>query len=547
MITSVILKELDEIGLTNFTTAAVSRSTPPQLLPLFVNSLNMTFSANLFNEVLETDLTFDDGANVIFTIRPTLISDSDLTLTIEDVQYNRELKRIEFKPKAINAEDYILRDPPLGGSRLDLTVAIEKNGVKKPKSITLIQHKRSIQTFTGMTGEILPSERSLWQVLSRLKQAGKNNNRFETSETLQGYGRSGYGGSTPATMAGNYDTNSWAYSLDTTGIPVGSNLFKSAYTQANMGCLIAPRIGIGVAHWSGNFRGGSVNTLNTLGVPDNNHTVGNTVVFKDKNNITYTKTIVASINYDYLTHSPTVSSTSNVVTNLDGSGISHLDLVIYLLDSELPSSISPVQLLGENFLNANKLFFGAGIRVNQFNQIIPALGFNTSFPSDQFIKDGSAEYSTKLITYKGIRSFDTEGYFVPPEKLDMIDIWSLEYYTEVVNGNIEYRNTEVISLPNNFYNSQKRFFGSLFNEADVYPQAGRLVTVGDSGTPVLYVGDGGKLAINNIISGTCPFSEVNYPWIVAQIDALRSRVSDTGAFTYPQIMTPPTDDSVVDR
>ena len=88
----------------------------------------------------------------------------------------------------------------------------------------------------------------------------------------------------------------------------------------------------------------------------------------------------------------------------------------------------------------------------------------------------------------------------------------------------------------------------MFNTTDVYPHAGRNVTGGDSGTPLLYVGDGGKLAIYGIVSGNCPFAESNYPWIVAQIDALRSRVETLDQpFTYPQIMTPPTDDSVVDR
>lgn len=522
---TVILKGLDELGLTELLGDVVYTTSPTKLLPSFVNSLNMDFSAELrtiFGEV-----------NVTSNLDVALTNTSNTTdISFESIQYNSQLKRIEFIDHVVNEEDFTVRTPKSFPSRLDLNATIENGAIKKVAATGLTKTQLASPTFKGITGSILPSEISLWQVLSRLKQAGKNNKRFETYVN----------GSNPLTVAGNYDPNSWAYSLDTTGIPVCNNLFHPTYSQANMGGLIAPRVGFGVGHWTGNFYNGAINTFNNHGVSNRNHTVGNTVVFKDKNNQTFTRTIVASYNYSYIGYSANtnhVSSVSNpnIVTLTNEP--SAMDLVMYLLDDELPSSITPLKLLGSNFVDANKLFYGGGIRMNQFNQIDPVFLCNSTLQNGQLLKNNFERDATNSIPAGRRKSFNESFRSSPIEQpLLSINIWS-----PILS------NSEVIGVNpvNNLYTEQYQFIGSLFNRNDLYPQAAKPVDVGDSGTPILYVGDGGKLALSSVVSGNAPFTESNYPWVVAQIDALRNQALDTRPVTYPQIMTPPTDTSVVTR
>ncbi len=536
---TVKLKELSEIDLPDLSDSSPIRTTFSAELPLFVNSLNMTFSATLTTVFVEKEII----TNLDATLTPIPL---ETDFVFGNVQHNKQLNKIEFVDRAVNIEDFTVRTAPSAsdnpyGQNLLLNVEVENKGIKKSRDISLTKINRANPIFTGMTGSILPSEMSLWQVLSRLKQAGKNSNRFETSTP-----GAGYGSSNPLTIVVNYDPNSWAYSLNTTGVPVGSNLFNPTYTQANLGCLIAPRIGIGVGHWSSNSAGGAINTLNNHGVSDTNNTVGNTVVFKDKNNITYTKTIVASFNYLYK-----VSTTPNHVSSLSNPDFElfedlsfatdHMDITIYLLESDVPSSITPVKLLGMNFLDSNKLFFGGGVHFNQFNQIQPLLltsfSLNTVLIKDAFIQQAeSANASNAKIG----KSF---GEYVQMQASEnTLNAYRPWRYT-TLPYNPAYLNTE-----NALLTPQAQFIGSLFDRPDIYPAAARLATgSGDSGTPFLFVGDGGEVALALIGGGQSPFAESNYPWIVAQIDALRSQVGDTGAFTYPQIMTPPTDASVVDR
>ena len=537
---TVKLKELSELDLPDLSDGSPITTTFSAELPLFVNSLNMTFSATLTTVFLEKEII----TNLDATLTPIPL---ETDVVFGNVQHNKQLNRIEFVDRAVNIEDFTVRTVPSAfdnpyGQNLLLNVEVENKGIKTSRDISLTKINRATPIFTGMTGSILPSEISLWQILSRLKQPGKNSNRFETSTP-----GAGYGSSNPLTIVGNYDPNSWAYSLNTTGVPVGSNLFNPTYSQANLGCLIAPRIGIGVGHWTGNSAGGTINTLNDHGVSDTNNTVGNTVVFKDKNNQTYTRTIIASFNYNYKTYlTPNhVFSLSNpdfeLFGNLTAGASDVMDITIYLLDSAPPSSITPVKLLGMNFFNSNKLFFGGGVHLNQYNQIQPLL--LTSFDMNGvLIKDAfnkQAEWANASNAKIG-KSF---GEYVQNQSSEnVLNAYRPWRYT-TLPYNPAYLNTE-----NTLLTPQAQFIGSLFDRADIYPAAARIATgSGDSGTPYLYVGDGGEVALALIGGGISPFAESNYPWIVAQIDALRSQVGDTGPFTYPQIMTPPTDASVVDR
>ena len=398
--------------------------------------------------------------------------------------------------------------------------------------------------LTGLYGPTTSSEIIAWNVLPKLRATGKTS-RIWNDVTLV----------TPdyTQLVGTRNPDCWIGDLDISGIPIGNTVFD-VWSQANMGCLIAPQVGIGVGHWRDNFKNGI----------DRNLTAGRQVCFKGNDGVLHVRTIIASTN----------SSRWNV----GSGGFSELDLarhpaqsqtnaafgdsVIYLLNDPLPSSVRPLKFAGawmfesesdednsekEELLNVASLnekdfFAGMGFYINQFKLATPIV---LTVERGQGEKLYDFRGITEQLQFRGLdggvlfaAEYDLNGYnsalaksHVPHPTAGTLDNYFRNYYTD--NPTEQPPPAD----PANFFNDPiyHRYYAGL--------------VMGDSGTPMFFEGDNGELGFVALVSGGhyYLFNYEGLPTLNRVIDDMKTFAGYTGTVEYPQIMAKPTNTSKVER
>jgi hypothetical protein len=484
----------------------------PNQLDLSVDGMDMTYVA----PGNETTVTFDSEVDVEIADISYVVGMVDLdSLELTDNKL-RIKKQITTSHKAAR-----------------VNVISRNKGLKKTNLVDVRLSNNVTPTFTniilnGFNGPVTSSEIFAWNILSLLKADGKNNKLWNNTTLVT---------SDPALLAPSRNSDCWASSIDISGIPLGTTLFN-VWSTANMGCLIAPQVGIGVGHWSSNFRNGI----------DRNLTPGRQVAFKGSDGTLHLRTVIASANGLPFAH-PTPFSSLDFTSSTDSGNAAYADIVIYLLNEPLPATVKPVKLLGEwaymnetnldnsaseaiakqSPLNAKEYFGGIAFHINQFRRITP-LAFNSyrlSSPVVDRVDWNGVSQTMDTLAFNGY-SFLSARKSDPvwdAARSDEADKYAREFYDD--NPSIEPLISP--SIPSgNFYVS------------DEFHRHYSTYVVGDSGTPILALGDNGDLAYIDLVSGGAYWLEYRtLPFIEGLIGKMAEWANYTAPIDMPQIMSKP--------
>jgi len=425
--------------------------------------------------------------------------------------------------------------------------------VKKHQPMVIsLNHNFSAKTFdptadpvsnfklTGLYGPIKSPEIIAWNVLPKLRATGKTNRIWNSIQlTTNDYTQ----------LVGTRNPDCWIGNLDISGIPIGNTVFTT-WSQANMGCLIAPQVGIGIGHWDTNFR----NAIN------HNLTAGRQVCFKGNDGVLHVRTIIAS--------------TSSIPRSQGMGGFSELDLardpeqlpsnaafadsVIYLLNEPLPATVKPLKFAGawmfesesdednsekEELLNVTSLnekdfFAGMGFHINQFKRVTPVVlnksrdvvdtGLYNFRGITEQLRSRRLDWGFLTARYYALNGYNIKDTFFGSAIVD-------EYFRNYYDANPTEQPAP--ADPANFFNDPiyRRYYSGIVG--------------GDSGTPVFFEGDNGELGFVALVSGfnTYLWHYESLPTFNRIIDDMKTFASYTGTVEYPQIMAKPTNTSKVER
>jgi len=501
-----------------FPDPVIAISSVPKQLELSVDGMNMTYVA----PGEEITVTFDSELDVEIDKINNVVG----MVNLADLEVTDNVLRIK---KQIT--------PQIDGARV--TVTLRNKGLKKT-NLADVRLQNNVSPYptniilNSFTGPFTSNEILAWNILSLLKTDGKNNKLWNNTTHVT---------SDPALLAPSRNSDCWAASIDISGVPLGTTLFN-VWSPANMGCLIAPQVGIGVGHWSYNFRGGV----------DRNLTPGRQLAFKGSDGTLHLRTVIASANGLRGTH-PTPFSSLDFTSTAPGNA-AYADIVIYLLNEPLPATVKPVKLLGEwaftnetnsdnsasetlakqSPLNAKEYFCGLAFHINQFRRITPRVfnctRLNTGI--DRVDWNGVAQNMTNISQQSSL--FLSERKSDPiwnAARADFADSYAREFYDN--NPSIEPLINR--SIPT----------GNLYTRNEFHRYYSTIV-VGDSGTPILALGDNGDLAYVDLVSGGAYWLEYRtLPFIEGLIGKMAEWANYTTPITMPQIMSKPVNASNVVR
>ena len=417
---------------------------------------------------------------------------------------------------------------------------------------------RSSFTLTGFYGPIKASEIIAWNVLPKLRATGKTNEIWNNIQTTT---------NDYTQLVSTRNPDCWIGDLDISGIPIGNTVFER-WSSANMGCLIAPQIGIGVAHWTyGNFASRVPLAAGDVRI-DRNLTAGRQVCFKGNDGVLHVRTIIASTNFGGpapygielgFSALDIANETYSQATNRANYG----DALIYLLSSPLPPSVKPVkfpgawmfesesdedttqkeeELLLTTTLNEKNLFAGIGFHIDQFKVVVPVLfnkrGLEVEAPYN--FRGITAQLKDRLLDANRLTAYDftLNGYIWQQQRnaagshpTGNISAYVKDYYKQNPNEQPPPAN------PAHFFNDP------------IYHRYHGDVITGDSGTPYFFEGDNGELGFAGLCSGVHAylFNYEGLPTLNRIIDDMKTFAGYTGTVEYPQIMAKPTNTSKVER
>jgi len=425
----------------------------------------------------------------------------------------------------------------------DVDFVLTQNDVRKITRRTLtLQNpvapsvRAANRKIHGFTGQITSSEIIAWNALFRLKASGKTNKIWDNVNLTS---------NVYTNLVGTRNPYCWIGDLDISGIPIGNNIFET-WSQANMGCLIAPQVGIGVAHWTWNF--------GTTGVGiDRNLTSGRQIAFKANDGVLHVRTVIASVNFFDAPNNGTGAVNTIPFSSLDYastppkpiSNFAKGDVVIYLLSSPLPETVRPLKFAGSwlydnetnidnsqtiarskrPLITAKEFFSGIGYGIDQNKRAYP-IAFSAFRNRNSIYFDWNGHRSDVP---------DTPNMGLTNLSIQHDPLWTANFARAYYDEN---PNTQPLSI------AEENFYG-----ADTfYRYFARGYDVGDSGTPFFFEGDGGQLCFIGLNDGGAEW--LNYrglPFINAQIEAMKTWAGYAGTVAYPQIMAKPTNTSKVER
>jgi hypothetical protein len=511
--------------------------------PLSFCGLHTIQSDRIFKDVLKFPI--DDSVKSIGNI----VSDTPgKVFTAEDFEITEDTLRFKttktrFANRHVAVVEIVKTNDGLV-KKIPATYSITLDNFFAAKTFDSTADPVSNFKLTGLYGPVKSSEILAWNVLPKLRATGKTSRIWNDVVLV-----------TPdyTKLVGTRNPDCWIGDLDISGIPIGNTVFN-VWSQANMGCLIAPQVGIGAGHWNGNFKNGI----------DRNLTAGRQVCFKGNDGVLHVRTIIAS--------------TNSCKRNVGVGGFSELDLardpqqssanaafgdsVIYLLNQPLPSTVRPLKFAGawmfesesdednsekEELLNVTSLnekdfFAGMGFCINQFKLVTPMV---------LFVERGQEE---QLYNFRGIteqlRSRQLGGQF----------LFATEFELNGINSTLASRNTihptlgSLATYFRNYYTENPDEQpppadpANFFNDP-IYRRYHLTSITGDSGTPMFFEGDNGELGFVGLVSGGHSYlwHYESLPTLNRIIDDLKAFATYTGTLEYPQIMAKPTNTSKVER
>lgn len=203
------------------------------------------------------------------------------------------------------------------------------NGIAVPYELNFTSTTSTSYVWTGFNGASISY--SLCSPTISLLQASKDKNYYAATYPLS---------STP-TAPFLRNSNCWVASMNLTGSPIATSMFGPRYAS-NSGALITKRHWVGVRHW---------------GSGNDNMGPGAQLYFADSAGNVYVRTVLQR----YL--HPTK------------------DIIVSLLDSDLPAAITPFKFAGSGMFDfPNKRAYGIGWKIHQGKFVTPAIFDNVQSP-----------------------------------------------------------------------------------------------------------------------------------------------------------------------
>jgi hypothetical protein len=511
--------------------------------PLSFCGLHTIQSDGIFKAVLKFPI--DDSVksigNIVSDTPGKVFTAEDFEITEDTLRFKTTKTRLANRHVAlveiVKTNDGLVKKIPA-------TYAITLDNLFEAKTFDSTADPVSNFKLTGLYGPVKSPEIIAWNVLPKLRATGKTSRIWNDAVMV-----------TPdyTKLVGTRNPDCWIGDLDISGIPIGNTVFD-VWSQANMGCLIAPQVGIGSGHWSGNFKNGI----------DRNLTAGRQVCFKGNDGVLHVRTIIASTNSSKW--NPGVGGFSELDLARDPeqlhSNAAFGDSVIYLLNQPLPSTVRPLkfagawmfesesdednsekkELLNVTSLNEKEFFAGMGFYINQFKLVTP------------IVLCVGSEQKEKLYNFRGITEQLRQRY------LGGQFLFAHEFELNGMNSTLASQNVihpilgSLAGIFRNYYTENPDEQpppadpANFFNDP-IYRRYHLTSITGDSGTPYFFEGDNGELGFVGLCSGAHPYlwHYESLPTLNRIIDDMKTFASYTGTVEYPQIMAKPTNTSKVER
>ena len=511
----------------------------------------------VYSDNIDLNFPIDDSVNSIGNIvtltSGKVFTDEDFEITGNRIKFKKVLTQYANSHRALI--ELVKTNGGVVKKHTPILVTMECHFKKEISIYDNLQ--RSSYALTGFYGPIKASEIIAWNVLPKLRATGKTNEIWNSIQlTTNNYTQ----------LVSTRNPDCWIGDLDISGIPIGNTVFET-WSQANMGCLIAPQVGIGVGHWTqGNFASKVPLAAGEVRI-DRNLTAGRQVCFKGNDGVLHVRTVIASTNFNGpapygielgFSALDIANETYSAATNLANYG----DALIYLLDRPLPPSVRPVkfpgawmfesesdednsekeELLLTTELNEKNLFAGIGFHIDQFKIAVPVL-FNkrgSEVEAPYNFRGITAQLKDRLLDSNRLTAyrFTLNGYSWSQQlnqagshPTGNISAYFKDYYKQNPNEQPPPAN------PAHFFNDP------------IYHRYHGDVITGDSGTPYFFEGDNGELGFVGLCSGghAYLFNYEGLPTLNRIIDDMKTFATYTGTVEYPQIMAKPTNTSKVER